>query len=468
MFSRSLRALEITGVVVFLIAFAVSITFLPVAFLLGLLVLVLIGLLATREHDYFFYAMVALIPCVGIIFSLAVIPGVHIIPLVGNWDAPVADFLALPLLAVYGIKILREDRVVKLHHHIKDHLPGIGWYAPFLIVAGLTIFRAPPEMISQSVHYYVRFVLFSYLAYVALPFWVITSKAALQMTIRIIAWSGIVVALFGLSSLLVNAPFWGVWRRVSPYAIGVFAPLLTNHNLLAEVLIFTIPFVWLTAREHFGVSHKWYLVAFWMVGITTLLTFSRAAWIALLVEMVLAYRLVRPHELLKRAFSMWPLLVCGAGLFGYMILFSGSTLVQSSTATRLDLTRIALQQAAITPWFGKGIGTFLPTIGVTYSFIQDYGDPIEAHGLIQKLLFETGIVGLGLFLMFFAWFFVILVKRWHQLPEGQYRDMVLAVFLAVAGAFVYQIFNTSYFSPKLWFPVGMALVILYGKWKFSQ
>lgn len=452
-----------------LISLATLATFVPWQISVPITLICVLVFIIVFWHEYVWYAVVALLPFVGITISLADFPGFNAIPFFGERDAPIADILALLLFIIVWIWIMRKERVLRLHHHIKEHLPGILWYAPFLIFAALTILRVDGSMQDISIHYYFRFVLFSYLAYAALPFAIIVDRTILRKTIAITVWTGIGIAAFGAISLFINTPFAGVWRRVAPFAIGSFAPLGTNHNLLAEVLVYTIPFAWyLAVCAQKETVRKWLMIACASMVSIALLTLARAAWIAILVQGLVALYFLRPQRLISKLISWWPIIVVATLFALYMALFLQTELITSSTASRIDLTRIALMQAAETPFFGKGIGTFFPTLETTHFFIFDYGAAIEAHGFLQKLLFETGVIGVGLFLFFFIMLFVHLTRAWHSLPSGALRDMVFASLLAVIGAFSYQVFTTSYFNQKLWFPVGLALVILYGKWRFTK
>ena len=76
---------------------------------------------------------------------------------------------------------------------------------------------------------------------------------------------------------------------------------------------------------------------------------------------------------------------------------------------------------------------------------------MDAHGLIQKMLVETGLFGLLAFVSFLGWVVWTLIKR--------VRDDVFyqALLCMVAGALVFQLFNTSYLNSVLWLPIGMAL-----------
>lgn len=456
----------IIAIILTITAGAVSLLHANIAIPILFLLFVLITM--TRFSKAVFFMLVALIPFIGITVTISEIPLLASIPILGNWDAPLSDFIALPLLLIYGYSMFAKEKAQTLQHHLQEHLPGITVYGGFLLLAFLTVFRAPEVWFGQSLNYFVRFVLFSYLAYVALPFWMTKTKEDIETIVKIISGVGIMVMVYGAVSLLINEPFWGVWRRVSPFPFGEFYPIGPNHNQLAEILIYSAPFTWLMSRQTQGQTHKWWVIATFAILATALLTFARTAWIAIVVQGFLMYRLLQPRNIRERIIEWWPLLVGIIGMSVYMGVFSASDLVASSTATRLDLTKISLLQFTKTPFFGNGIGTFLPSISNSYVFQIEYGGGVEAHGFIQKLLFETGIVGLALFVLFFGYLMSNLVLTHRKQMEGFYKDVVATAVLALTGTFVYQMFNTSYFSPKLWFLVGFACVVWYGNWKFNR
>ena len=458
------RFLAIAG----LIGFAATLSFLPPAWVVPFAALIAIVLLTWMGKYYLLYTVIFLIPFVGLTIDLSQFAFLRSLPIIGNWDAPIGDFLALTLTTVFGIYMLHYEREKHIFHHVKDHLPAFAWYAPFLIIAALTIFRAPREMQSLSVQYFVRFVVFSYIAFVAMPYWMIKTKAQLRNVIHVLTWSGICISIFGALSLFVTEPFWGIWRRVSPFSMGSIAPIGTNHNLLSEFVIAVIPLALYVAMHTHEKYKKMYALAALFMIIVVMLTFGRTAWIVLAVQALVAWWFIRPEKITHTLIRAWPAFVLGCGLLMYMVVFSSSDFVRLSTDSRVDLTKFSLVQATQTPWLGHGIGTFMPSLSSSGAFNLQYGGPIEAHGFGQKLLFETGLIGLSLFVMFFGYVFISLARAWRDARPGDYKNLILAAYISLLGTFIFQIFNTSYFNAKLWFLVGLALVILSGKWKFKK
>ena len=88
-------------------------------------------------------------------------------------------------------------------------------------------------------------------------------------------------------------------------------------------------------------------------------------------------------------------------------------------------------------------------LGDSYIYRLDYGDPLDGHGFIQKIILEEGYVGLILFVSFLIWNILLLYKY----RRDRYVSIML---LTVVGAVVFQLFNTSYFNSVMWLPLGVA------------
>nr|MBP7134692.1 hypothetical protein [Patescibacteria group bacterium] len=70
-----------------------------------------------------------------------------------------------------------------------------------------------------------------------------------------------------------------------------------------------------------------------------------------------------------------------------------------------------------------------------------------------------GLIAFGAVMVVIVWY---LRSGWKELRREARRDREAYAYLcaAVLGAFVYQVFNTTYWTPKLWLPVGIAFAAL--------
>lgn len=405
------------------------------------------------------YVLVFLSPFTGLVLNFSQFGFTKDLPYIGHINAPYADFIALFLLALVGMCLI--FRLFKGTFAFSAETRSIGWYffLPFLFVSLISIVQVDPDTRVGAFKYFFRPLLFFYLVWVLLPSQIITSKRELKNSIVIFLTTGIIAALMGVVSLFFKEPAFGFLTRVMPLGWGSLYPFGWNQNLLAEVLVATIP---LTAycmwRAEAVWARKWYFVSFIVMLAAALLTFSRAAWITLAAEGILYmffYKKISRVAFLRIAGVVFLIL---SPLIVYMAVFIQSPIVTSSNATRIDLTGIAWTAFKEHPLLGNGVGSFVPLVEETRLFGLEYGASLDAHGVFQKLIAEVGLFGTLAFMVFVGWCLVRLWSSWISRSErSASRALLFCWFLSAAGSFVFQLFNTSYYGAHLWLPVGLAL-----------
>ncbi|PIT87802.1 MAG: hypothetical protein COU31_01070 [Candidatus Magasanikbacteria bacterium CG10_big_fil_rev_8_21_14_0_10_40_10] len=373
-------------------------------------------------------------------------------------NAPLVDIVALVLLACLAVALVFGQNHFDYRRLWFLLLPSI-LYGLFLSFALLSAWRVYDYSIMTSVKFWLRNMMFVFVAYVLMPGILIRRQEILERIIKIWHWVGLGVALFGLSSLLVVQQTG--WHRVVPYGWGSFAPLGYNHNLIAEVLIATIPLAfYLFIKNRGRTGSDFYLASLGLMILAELLTLSRAGWLALGLQVLIAIYIFR--QSIKRFISSqgrlaWlALLGIFAVLGAYMGIFLTSSIVSSSTSSRLHAMDIVLFYSARQPILGYGPGSYIPILLNTFDYTIEYGFPLEAHGFALKILLEEGLLGLVLFGLFLLTVFLFLRQAYNK-STGQTRLLAVALLSMVAGAVFFQLFNTSYFSAVMWLPIGVAL-----------
>jgi O-antigen ligase len=337
-----------------------------------------------------------------------------------------------------------------------ENFPGILFFLLFILASCLSLINA--ENLFYSVKYILRPLTFFYLMFVIVPYNVINSKKVLFRVFWILYFLGIFVALMGFWSILTSeAP--GLLRRAIPLPIFGIPILGTNHNLIAEVLISIIPIgfilVWETKELFFK---KLLIVGILLMIVINLLTFSRTGWIALVLELGLLM-LIKYRKSIKSIAELGVFLaLIISPLLIYMYLFMTSEIVRTSNLNRIALTKIAIETFKKHPIVGAGAGTFVEQVARERWYIVDFGEPSEAHGVVQKLIAETGVLGLVTFFLLLGYVMRRLIRTyWSLKVTSPWKYVLLALILSSSGSIVFQLFNTSYFVSKLWFPLGIAL-----------
>ena len=373
-----------------------------------------------------------------------------------DWNAPYVDVLAMIVFTAWFAHAA-VDHILGRKKITAAQFPGLFFFVLFIIASSLSLVYT--SSIGLSIKYLLRPLSFFYLMFVILPYNLIGSRQTLKRVMAIFYGLGLAVAVMGLISLFVTDQS-GFFRRVMPIAIGSFHPLGWNHNLIAEVLVSVIPFgvlLYWQAKEE--LARRWLVVGTLLMVAVTLLTFSRTGWLTLIVEFILLLTVHYRHHW-KRILAYGTLVgILLSPMIIYMYLFSTSYIAESSNFHRLYLTRIALQSWQNHPFVGNGAGTFTWLVGDDPIFLYEFGDVQESHGVIQKLLAESGLIGLATFsalLLYVVW--RITVAYYAAVGQADYYDEVIIVCLMVAiGAIFFQLFDTSYFVSKMWYPLGVAL-----------
>lgn len=448
------------GLCVALVATAIAVAAGFAELPLVMLVIIFAVFLAYRYIYVMFYAGILLMPMLGLVVSVStgnLLIGQRASG--GSIDVSLAEVVFLCVIFAWSLKMLllwkqRRDQ------NWKPRWPLLGAYLP-LVAAHLASVASPllpdPYLILK---FALRPVLFVYLAFVALPFNLIKSRRRLVAALGTFSAVGTFAALNGLLAMFFpgNGELLG---RAHPLSIFGVPVLGENHNELAEIMVATAPITLALSRLVKTPRAQRLLtgsaVFQFAIGI---LTFTRTLWIVFSVETIfLIWTMWR--ESVRRHLSSILLGIVVLMPFAIgMVFYTLSQTAQSSNSTRLMLSQIAAQVFESSPIFGGGAGTYTQRVGSTQLFLLEYGDPIDSHGFIQKLAMETGVLGLlalGILVAFVVRYVRSGVRGIHH---GLAREAALLLVAASGGAFIYQLFNTSYWNGKLWLPLGLLIAAL--------
>lgn len=404
-------------------------------------------------------AFLAMRPMLGWSLVVLTYPFIYVQVFLGRTiNIPYVD--AIAMLTAIGVALrlcclhIRGRRASSVQR-VAFRVPGLLAFCVFLAAAALSLLNV--QDLALGVKFLVRPLTFFYAMFIVLPVFVIDRPRRLFTTFRIMFIVGCIAAAMGIWSLAFP-PEPGAFRRAVPIIVHGMTPLGANHNLIAEVLVSVIPIGAVLALFARGAVQRWYVMGTALLGMVTLLTFSRNGWLTLAIEcIVLLIAVARLRGIAWRRIATSVGAIAAMAIFAISA-FSMTTIAQSSNTNRLRLTAIAFAQFREHPIIGAGVGTFQDAVLRDRWYIADFGQPQEAHGLVQKLLAETGILG---FLAFSALLASIVryVLRVYQRTAAapQWRLILLALLLSAAGSIVFQLFNTSYFVSKLWLPLGVAV-----------
>jgi len=409
---------------------------------LGLGLIIIFSLLAVRL-EWGIYLIAALFPFINLQIFIG-----------KSFNVPYVDLVAMAVFAAWLIKLFWDwantGRFIKL----KD-LPGIFFFLLFIGASLLSLYNS--QNVLQSLKFVLRPLAFFYLMFVIVPYNIIKDFKALKNIIRIMFGVGILVSLMGLASLFVVKGL--TFTRIVPIKIFGIYPLGANQNLIAETLIAIIPLTGvLIALARKEINKKLLILSMAFMAVITLGTLSRAGWICLILAgLIFLFAKYRQH--LKTIIPLAVLIIIlTLPLTYYMTQLVRSDVSRSANENRLLLTEIAWENFKRHPIIGSGAGIYINLVAADRWYIYNFGHPLDSHGVVQKLLAESGVIGLLTFLLLIGYILNHLLKSYKKLPAGGIeRDIMLAFIITVVISLVFQIFNTSYYVSKLWLPIGLAL-----------
>lgn len=429
---------------------------LMVAAILGFLVI----LFFSYHLEIGLYILIILYPLIGWEFHADIFRG-----LLGSsstvleFYAPMVDVWALLMVGAYLLYLVRKWLYGEKH---RIYLPEFGWYSLFIISGLLSLTNVAGWELQPSFSYLVRFLLFVYLAYVVLGVNIIRTKKILHRALEVVVWIGVVGAVLGLLSFVFGGGR-GITRAV-PIPVFGWQPFnydtASGHILLAEVLVVAFPIaIYLAYTAQTELRKIMYIIASVICGVTAFLTFSRASWLTLIIQGMLALYLFRSQIKWKkiRGYIFTSLLfLIPAGV--YMATLLQSAVVSSSNSTRITLTEVAWSFFLEHPVVGQGVGTFVERLQDVYYFTYEFGAPIDAHSILMKILAEQGILGVVTFGLFIGLLLFSIYKRTMALEYSTEARGVaqLCLFLIVVPLF-FQMFNTQYYSARMWVPFMLAI-----------
>jgi len=309
----------------------------------------------------------------------------------------------------------------------------------------------------ESFKYFLRIIVFVYLLYIVLPVNALNSWRDWRWPFYGTLMAGVGSGLVGVISLF-GQDWSSSFFRVQPIAIFGQWWMGSNHNLLAELLVITNFFI--LAWGYWQKNERWRRcsqVLFVFFSLMTLLTFSRAAWLVIAAQLLFMWLLLtKPRERLSWLLVGLLLFVLSLPLWVRMSQLQEANF--SSTANHILLTEIAWQGLQERPIIGWGGGQFLTLVDHNLRFRAKYGDPIDSHGVLQKVAAENGYLGLIALILVAVSLLVGWGKAWQK--YGRQNLWLGFLMLGASGGLLFQLFNTSYYKGKVWLPVAISLAAI--------
>lgn len=378
----------------------------------------------------------------------------------GNINVPYVDLVAMSLFAALIVRTLivwlgrLEGERIKNFVYLKQ-FPGWKYFILFFIASGLALWHNADLLLGLK--YLLRPILFFYLMFVVAPTNVIVNKKVLEKTIKVLVVSSLITVVIGILSLILSGSGFFL-RSMQPITIWGFNPLGGNHNAVAEVLLVGFPmalYLYFTARKI--KSRGWYVLLILAIIAILLLTFSRSGWLALLLQLLLLYFAYYGSLINRQTGLLMFMVVVLVLLAAYFVVWDKIQDLEGANSSRWLMTSVAWYHFLQHPFLGNGLNSFNELVGGTYVYQVEFGDPLDSHGFLQKLMTESGLLGLISFLSLLGFFFVQYLKHYFR-TDNQHKIVALCFVLMLVGVVFFQLFSTSYFLVKMWLPISVGLV----------
>jgi O-antigen ligase len=294
------------------------------------------------------------------------------------------------------------------------------WHYAIMLIFALGSFVASVRLGTLN-----RYELLNKDAGLLLPF---LSYAAI--TSLVAKWADLrqVLRIFALSSVLQNIVAVGAFFAM--YFFGIINPFVRYEGLrLSGVLLdpnayggFLVVTLVVVEAASSGPDPLFRKPMLWLSRLTLvpgiLFTFSRSAWLALALSLIVFVAL-RPRtagRLILTSVLAAPCLLLVLGT-RFVPIFEAMASRPKQVEGRFELIRDALAAFAQHPLFGGGIGSFRLSEGEI------------AHNSAMWFLADFGILGLAVFLGFLGWFFV---KGWYAYRYAPASEQPVALALLLA------------------------------------
>ncbi|WP_051585970.1 O-antigen ligase family protein [Caldanaerobius polysaccharolyticus] len=267
------------------------------------------------------------------------------------------------------------------------------------------------------------------------------------------------MALYGIYQYIIGVKIPPEWidKAEMPVRTRVFS-ILTSPNILGSLMVLAIP---INISYIFNSKHllkKVFYSATSMAMLACLLfTFTRGAWLALVVSLLI-YAFLKDKRIIGLLVIIGIIALFIPPVYNRIsYLVSPTYLVSSMEGGRLKRLQIGLNLLSQSPIIGIGLGQFGGATAARFNVNSLYSD-----NYFLKILVETGYIGIILFIYLLLSVirqFFVTMKRCE---DRFIKDIVKGIFAGLMGVvfhnLVENVFEVPMMSTYFWFLTGIIVV----------
>jgi putative inorganic carbon (HCO3(-)) transporter len=285
-------------------------------------------------------------------------------------------------------------------------------------------------------------LLLPFLSYAAITS-AITEWEDLRRILRVFTISVVLENILAVGAFLLSY-FFGVANPFTRYGGMRLSGMLIDPNAYGGLLVAAYA---ICEGASLGPAPLFKGPTLWISRLTLLLgilfTFSRSAWLALIVALLLLCAL-QTRVAIRLVLAALVGAPCLLLLMGnrFLPVFEEMASRPKQVQGRFDLIHDAFQAFVLHPFLGGGIGSFR------------LGEGEIAHNSAMWFLADFGIVGLAVFLGFIGWF---VVKGWYayRFAPAMAQPLVLALLLAHTAMFGLAMGIEAFYQRHWWLVLGL-------------
>lgn len=362
-------------------------------------------------------------------------------------------------LVLLALAIIALNRVLRGHRP-----PGFGWakYAGWYTLYLVGLFfagMAAPKVAFDGLRADIYYMLFGLL----LPF-VLEPKDAKKI-LYAAASIAVLIGVHGVFQYAIAAPIPATWVDVGEQVRSrVFSVFKSPNELGAYMEMMTPLLFGLVVADKNRIRKLIYGIGGVFCLLTLLFTYTRGSWMGLGIGIVLV-AIAFDRRLL--------VIVVVLGVIGFFLppihhrvmdLFSQVYYIKSSQGGRIVRWQTAFDQMASNPLFGVGLGRYGGMVA------SDHGFSIYSDNYYAKILGESGLVGLALFLAMHVRIVVEIVQKVVLRATGGDRYLALGGLIGVTALLIDDFVENVFEDPVnfLYYFLIVGLLLLWSRSFDSQ
>ena len=410
----------------------------------------LLGVLTLWVHPLAILASIALLILLAIVIAspeVGIVISLFSLPFLSLFEAPatILGLLVLTISISYIVKLIRGKRILKI-----EILDITVILFSILVFASGAISAGGKDGFKECL--LTAELVLGYFLVVNL----MRSTEWIKRCITALVFSGTIVSFIGIAQYCLGIFVEASWIDKSYFydIKGRVVSLFDNPNILAMYLIMVLPFaIYLMINACTGKSKLLGFISTASIFLCTILTWSRAAWLAMIV-CILVFAVIYSKQTIKYLLiSMFLLPIISFFIPSSVArrFASIGNLADSSTAYRFYTWKGTLRCCRDSLWGGVGYGTnAYREIYPQYAYAGMEAAE-HSHSLYLQILIGMGIFGLIVFAIVMFLFLQMNFEYIKKESNKERKTAVIACIGAIISMLVFGLFDFIWYNYRVLF-----------------